>query len=57
MPYSQAQPYKKVRRRLVAAVAAALLLGTLAVGAVWSGTNLAQLGGNHPAAAAGATTR
>jgi serine/threonine-protein kinase len=57
MPYSQVQPYKKVRRRLVAAVAAALLLGTLAVGAVWSGTSLASLGGNHPAAAAGATPR
>jgi eukaryotic-like serine/threonine-protein kinase len=59
MPYSQAQPRKKVRRRLLAAVAAALLLGTLAVGAAWSGTSLADLTGSHPAAAsgAGATTR
>jgi eukaryotic-like serine/threonine-protein kinase len=59
MPYSQVQPRKKVRRRLLAAVAAALLLGTLAVGAAWSGTSLADLTGSHPAAAAGAgaTTR
>jgi eukaryotic-like serine/threonine-protein kinase len=59
MPYSQALPRKKVRRRLMAAVAAALLLGTLAVGAVWSGTSLASLTGYHAAAAAGAgaTTR
>jgi eukaryotic-like serine/threonine-protein kinase len=59
MPYSQVQPRRKVRRRLLAAVAAALLLGTLAVGAAWSGTSLADLTGSHPAAAsgAGATTR
>jgi len=54
MPYSQAQPRKKARRRLLAAVAAALVLGSLAVGAAWSGTSLADLAGNHPAAAAGA---
>ena len=58
MPYSQAQPRKKARRRLLAAVAAALVFGSLAVGAAWSGS-LAGLSGNHPAAAAGAaaTTR
>src|SRR6202165_1677979 len=50
MPYSQAMPRKKVRRRLLAAVAAALLLGTLAVGAAWSRTSLADLTGSRPAA-------
>jgi len=56
MPYSQAIPGKKVRRRLLAAVAAALLLGTLWIGATWSGSSLADLTGGRPAAAAGAGT-
>jgi serine/threonine-protein kinase len=54
MPYSQALPRKKARRRLLAAVAAAVVLGTVAVGAAWSGTSLSDLTGGHPAAAAGA---
>ncbi len=54
MPYSQIQPQRRGRRRLLAAVAAAAILGSLAVGAVWSGGATGAFAWTHPATSAGA---
>jgi serine/threonine-protein kinase len=54
MPYSQVRPRRKGRRRLLAAMAAAAVLaGSLAAGAAWSGTSLPALAWYHAAAVVG----
>jgi len=50
MPYSKVRTPKKARRRLVTLVAAALMLGSLGVGAAWSGGISSALAWSHPAA-------
>jgi serine/threonine-protein kinase len=53
MPYGKVRPKKRARRRLLTAVAAAaVMLGSLAAGAYWSGGDLNVLAWSHPAATA-----
>jgi eukaryotic-like serine/threonine-protein kinase len=52
MPYANLRRPGRLRRRLLALVAAALLLGSLTIGLVWSGSAGSMLAWSHPAAGA-----
>jgi len=52
MPYANLRRPGRLRRRLLTLVAAALLLGSLTVGLVWSGSLTEMLAWSHPAASA-----